>query len=807
MREKPNDSPLFNYRIFVMATVLMTVISATTFGGGPISHFYYPEPRTDTVLTLNGPNGLKPEIATNDDTYPGSGLSRIVESLSENQSYYIQVTVFDNPDIDDAGPYLISVNGPGGNIATSPYSSVTPLTVNGVPVQGNLPDESAENWFIFQTADAGEYTIETSYDPTELQPGQPIRWRNFPVPFNIDRGVLGDLSEEQAVEMVRENVAIWNGVSTTRFRTHEGPRLDSDFERSLFTAPSSRYSHQLFYDPNRNNVLLYGGFNSTTTYGDLWEWNGGVWSQIVVDYSPPVRDTFGLAYDKGRNQHVLFGGYGELELLDDTWTWDGESWNFRFPTNRPSPRSGHAMAYDEVRQEIVLFGGADTSEIYRDTWIWNGDDWRNVSTAVRPPARAWHRLFYDPVRETVVLFGGYDGEYVTYDDMWEWDGSRWKRINIQNGPSARDSFSMTSIPSTGETVIYGGLDESGNYLSSLWIWNGASWRSVNTNPRPSKRQLPSMAYDEDENQIVLFGGEFSEEEIGEEVFGDTWLFNGDVWTQASDGATSFDDAMDLLIDQGFNPIILDGNGDLTDLIGGLGAREDTLDFGAPWVTDEDEITTAIMVLNGWFLTEEAEDRKSSLNELSNVIAHEFGHFIGLGHSQFYTHQILNRYGPDDDFPALMFPLSSVSGIPSSSFLRHDDIVALSDLYPAEDDSFAQNFGTITGRAVFADGTPVLGGIVIARSVADRSTIVVSRMTDELSQFNGDFRLPGLPPGQYEVWIEPDVRLYVQFHPRRQTAGGCGLRNGLFIRASRRFADVDFFRVRFARVVRRELGIG
>ena len=61
-----------------------------------------------------------------------------------------------------------------------------------------------------------------------------------------------------------------------------------------------------------------------------------------------------------------------------------------------------------------------------------------------------------------------------------------------------------------------------------------------------------------------------------------------------------------------------------------------------------------------------------------------------------------------------------------------------------------------GARVYADGEPVLGAMVNARLVDDRFHTVVNIQTDTFEAFNGEFMIPGLPPGEYEVWIEPVI---------------------------------------------------
>jgi hypothetical protein len=190
-------------------------------------------------------------------------------------------------------------------------------------------------------------------------------------------------------------------------------------------------------------------------------------------------------------------------------------------------------------------------------------------------------------------------------------------------------------------------------------------------------------------------------------------------------------------------------------------------------------TRGYAVLNGKF-TDTAADQ---LN-LKAVMIHEFGHMIGLDHSQInvecYTSFVLCS---DDELAGLptMFPYL-IDGAAMSTPAT-DDIAGLSELYP--DPSFATTTGRITGHVFFSDGeTPAQGYNVVVRQVDNTLTlqdeskiIAVSNSSGALftsdegnvlvpvpgltpnpfgSHDEGDigrFDIPGLPPGDYTIEVE------------------------------------------------------
>lgn len=177
------------------------------------------------------------------------------------------------------------------------------------------------------------------------------------------------------------------------------------------------------------------------------------------------------------------------------------------------------------------------------------------------------------------------------------------------------------------------------------------------------------------------------------------------------------------------------------------------------------------VLNGKGIT-----ALNASTELKPVMIHEFGHMIGLDHSQVNLNCLpFGLCGPDLESLPTMFPIL-VDG-EAMSTPAVDDIAGVSQLYPGT--TFAPSTGTITGIVYFSDGvTPALGFNVIARRTSDPHVTTVSSVSGFL--FTGDagnplyqdpiagtpspfgshdqslmgvYFIPGLPPGSYTVEVE------------------------------------------------------
>ena len=81
---------------------------------------------------------------------------------------------------------------------------------------------------------------------------------------------------------------------------------------------------------------------------------------------------FTVTYDPETNDVVLFGG---VNGDGKTWLWDGQRWMSASPRSSPTARYGAAAAYDPLSHMVMLFGGSTSSgSDTDDTWGWDGVD-------------------------------------------------------------------------------------------------------------------------------------------------------------------------------------------------------------------------------------------------------------------------------------------------------------------------------------------------------------------------------------------------------------------------------------------------
>ncbi len=175
--------------------------------------------------------------------------------------------------------------------------------------------------------------------------------------------------------------------------------------------------------------------------------------------------------------------------------------------------------------------------------------------------------------------------------------------------------------------------------------------------------------------------------------------------------------------------------------------------------------------------------------VSGVVTHEFGHAIGLAHTQTNGFYAANQGDPNWGIPdgpeqagpdqcgkvapypkanqiETMYPMIDPRPwVPSYNSPQMaivlddaDDMAALSSIYPAA--NYAATTGTLKGRIVAKDGTSQLTGInVIARRIDQGNPLdAMSRISGDLTQGyqgpDGSFTMTGLVPGaSYVVYID------------------------------------------------------
>ena len=227
---------------------------------------------------------------------------------------------------------------------------------------------------------------------------------------------------------------------------------------------------------------------------------------------------------------------------------------------------------------------------------------------------------------------------------------------------------------------------------------------------------------------------------------------------------------------GQSPIIFDADGSIFDA---LGFPPEVIGFA--FICDLNATTGRVIsagaVLNGRFqdgINDHSFNLELTAAEFDQAFTHEFGHFLGLGHSQINI-EVLQKLiaggtnACSNDEAAgmpLMFPILGVCPAKTSiglPILSPDDLAWISKLYPQATNSsgkqsFASAYGSVTGTVFFSDGvTPAQGVNIIARNVNVPAANAVSAVSGD--KFTGN-------PGQTVTCQDPK-------NPTPQTCANLG----------------------------------
>jgi hypothetical protein len=141
------------------------------------------------------------------------------------------------------------------------------------------------------------------------------------------------------------------------------------------TPPIGRYSPSAIYDPVRDRMVVFGGVEDGIL-NDVWALSLAhtlAWTELAPGGPPPrARHTHSAIYDPVRDRMVVFGGFDGADYRDDVWALslaDTLVWTELTPSGTPpSGRFGQSAIHDPVRDRMVVFGGSSYSGCFNDVW-------------------------------------------------------------------------------------------------------------------------------------------------------------------------------------------------------------------------------------------------------------------------------------------------------------------------------------------------------------------------------------------------------------------------------------------------------
>jgi hypothetical protein len=294
-------------------------------------------------------------------------------------------------------------------------------------------------------------------------------------------------------------------------------------------SPTGRYGHCAIHDSPRARMVVVGGYDSNFL-GDVWALALAAtpaWTQLAPTGTPPAgRESHSAVYDPVRDRLLVFGGYNDSSpyYLNDVWALSlagTPAWTHLTPAGTPpSARYGHGAIYDPVRDRMVVFGGYyySSGEHYlSDVWalsLAGTPAWTQLApTGTAPGARYYHSAIYDPSGDRMLVFGGRDILSIVRNDVWALSLAgtpAWTQLAPTGTlPTARYAHSAVLDPVRGRMMVFGGTDGSleKNDAWALTLAGTPVWAALAPDATPpGARRMHSAIWDAAGDRMVVFGG-------------------------------------------------------------------------------------------------------------------------------------------------------------------------------------------------------------------------------------------------------------------------------------------------------------
>lgn len=282
--------------------------------------------------------------------------------------------------------------------------------------------------------------------------------------------------------------------------------------------PTSRRGANLVYDAKNKRFVLFGGYDGTTRYNEVWELTADSaysrWHKLSPTGTPAtaknlaaatyVRGTTSGSVDKA--YMVVWGGAtpsdsNEMHALDIS-TPGSEAWTTITQTSAPAARSyltHHMVAKVTASNtnDIYLFGGwgtTRTNDLVRCTFDVNTPTavtWTTLKangTAGNPSGRSGTGVIYDSLNNRLIISCGYNG--TTYlADVWQYSisGGTFTQLSpTGTTPGGRELLNIGYDPTNQRAMIMGGWQGSvasnRNDIIQLSLTSGSeAWTQIKSN--------------------------------------------------------------------------------------------------------------------------------------------------------------------------------------------------------------------------------------------------------------------------------------------------------------------------------------
>jgi hypothetical protein len=356
------------------------------------------------------------------------------------------------------------------------------------------------------------------------------------------------------------NTAFTNAV------THTGTDVKYDAD-----IPDKRRGTDMVYDIVNKQLVMFGGFGGDTgtmvNKNDVWvlsltKGRRSQWKQLSPSgTAPSIRRTQQLIYDSANSRVIVFGGWngstsdGAVYAL--SMTPGSEAWSTLTTSGTaPANRVQHSAIYDAANKRMLVYGGRNdggtstSSTLFQLTLPTSGTPtWSQPTVSGAPgTGRELHTMLYDQANQVAWMHGGCSGAPSTcsrQSDIWKLTlpstGTLvWTQTNTSCGPFSAgtegiNGHSMGYDPVNQQAVVWAGKAVS--YQSTVYTFNLPSSGSptctdhspdpiisgsnfAGSRPHPSGLGSTKGVYDaENKRMIFMFGYD------GTVFMNETWVFD------------------------------------------------------------------------------------------------------------------------------------------------------------------------------------------------------------------------------------------------------------------------------------------
>ncbi|HET6349030.1 MAG TPA: kelch repeat-containing protein [Candidatus Krumholzibacteria bacterium] len=272
------------------------------------------------------------------------------------------------------------------------------------------------------------------------------------------------------------------------------------------TTPEARALHCSIYDPVRDRMLIYGGENWRLRDDALFDTHAldlasGTWEPVLVP--PTQRSHHSAIYDAPHDRMIVFGGFGKHHFVDDgallpVLTLGSERWSSLATTGGPGPAGGEAV-YDAVGNRMVVIDAADGR-----VWALSlsaTPAWSDITPAGVPPLDG--PAVYDPARDRVLVIS---------DRAWALSLAGvpvWAEIKPKDdSPLPRTGDAIMYDPVRDRLLMFGGYDGTlRNDVMALSLTGAPEWSTLTpAGASPAPRRSATTIYDPVRDRMVMYGG-------------------------------------------------------------------------------------------------------------------------------------------------------------------------------------------------------------------------------------------------------------------------------------------------------------